>query len=262
MNTCYAITKPCWGLGNRIKCIIAACSMSVGYGIENNHVTVIWPLFDRIEIPLKDIFIFSNSTEIENEIDVEDNPWISDYFLPIDNDIPTDFSDLKWRIIAPMAAQQADETCGRSVDFQYHKIPQSFINSQKKYWDRIKPVDIVEKRIENVVAETVVHIRKNTDWYGHLTPDLSLYLDTIQKIDGKVYLIAHNQKVAQEICANFPNKIELLPDKNYKSFTDIVAEMLVVSRAKTIFATEFSSFPEVGWWMGGCKANVVVLGKV
>jgi hypothetical protein len=235
--------------------------MSAAWGIDNNHVTVIWPRTDKIKYQLKEVFNFLNSVELDDEVDVENNPWVSDYFLPVNELIPVGFSDLKWKTIDPQAAYQASNTNGRSVDYQYHKIPRCFIESQKTYWDRIVPVDAVIKRANDVVADTIVHIRTNYDWWTHLTVDLNFYLDTIQKIDGEIYLVSHQPAITQEICAVFPNKIKLLPNKNYDSFTDIAAEMLIISRAKNIYVTEFSTFPEVGWWLGGCQAQVTVLGS-
>jgi hypothetical protein len=71
--------------------------------------------------------------------------------------------------------------------------------------------------------------------------------------------VCHNSKIAKEIQNVFPNKIKLLPDKDYNSFVDIAAEMLIIGKAKNIFATANSTFPEVSWWLGGCKSNVTVL---
>ena len=66
-------------------------------------------------------------------------------------------------------------------------------------------------------------------------------------------------EIAAQLMQMFPGKLHTLPNLNRCSGVDAVAEMLILGQAKQLYVSVGSTYPEVGWWLGDCKAQVTVV---
>lgn len=244
------------GMGNRIKHLMSFLQ----YFNSPEEIFLIWPNTGWVSDSFNNLFEFDKTTtikELNNSIvDANIQPsyptsWrlyvAPDYNIDIENDDPFD-KDTK------------------RIDFLYNKTPQEIIDIYRPIFARIKPSKQVKEIIEtteineNMIA---VQIRDNSDWIKNgRTPYLEQFIEKMKKYpkDTKFFISVMNETISNKLKDLFPNQIVELPNKEYHSMKYAVADMFLLSIPKKALCSCGSTFYEVSWWIGGCNADVTVIG--
>lgn len=187
----------------------------------------------------------------------------------------------------------------RDIDLMYGAVPDAIRALWRPIFDRFRPVpevcDAVDQHlhahgVDRSTLHVAVHLRLNTFTAqcldGRPVQDVAGFIEKAA-LQCAVFLRARDlqdtdlQDTANVLvttddstgnafklfCAVLRgmtgNTTNLFPGVSQGSQTcrlrEALADMLLISRAQTIVATESSTFTEVAWWLGGARANVAVI---
>ena len=57
----------------------------------------------------------------------------------------------------------------------------------------------------------------------------------------------------------YPKRTKFGDRKTVKGMQDIMIDFLLSSKNKVIIGDKLSTFTELSWWFGGCKAKVITI---
>lgn len=241
----HAVCETYMGLGNRLKCIAAACR----FKREGEQLVIHWPLAN-IGCTFAELFSLEgiDYTEDADECDYRAagcRAWHVP-FLPGDCDSQD-----------PLGHERS----GR-IDWAYNNTPQAMIDAYKPIFARIKPNPYsIRLALAAGTPAYAMHVRNNPeDWPADRDRPISQFVAQLKSIPDRVYLCCHRPEVQQQIMEALPpDKVYTLPCKDFSNILHAVADMLVLGKARHLYASYVSTFPECGWWIGGCNGVVTVI---
>ena len=242
------------GLGNRLKKIASY----IRY-YKPKHLNLYWQNEDYVTASFFDLFKFNAPFSI-----TEYNQWeMIEHFSYPEPLYPyiNDFS-----LFA--AADEFPNNQHRFIDNAYNDIPENIKSAYRNIFKMITPSDKVQKRIDEVKLDektVALQVRNNLDWERvfHRNEPEEAFFEIIDKFptDTTFYLSAMSKAAAAPFYARYGNRIRELPNKDYNSMIDAAADMFILGRTKEAIYSLGSSFSETGWWLGGAKAKVYIVGS-
>lgn len=169
----------------------------------------------------------------------------------------------------------------KTIDFRYNKIPEYFIDKYVPIFQQLKINPDLKKIIDEITKdwdkENMVGINIRS-WAPPIeNSDRSLWVDfegferEVQKINPsqKFFFSSDNIEINNYYRNKYSEQIITLPRTvntilNDGNFDDVqqtkeaFLEMILLSQCKKKIVCSFgSTFSEVAWWFGGCKAEVI-----
>lgn len=235
------------GLCNRLRGIVSLWRSGESFSIYENVTRL---------CPGKLSDILDNDFKVHNEPVGYPLPW---RLFVEPHEVPADFAKLR-----PL------KNGWPAIDLEYERIPQNVRDLFIPYFKKFKFKQCVLDRVNEINIEELdpigVHCREADDWLiaGRSIP-LNKYfkaIDSLPDINKLIFLSAHTQKVVDAFVQKYGSRIVQLKDRSYpqrttKDFQDVAAELLILSKCKTIVGDELSSFTETAWWFGECKPTVI-----
>lgn len=161
--------------------------------------------------------------------------------------------------------------------YTYDRTPQYFIDKYKQYISKIEPTkeitDIVTKYWDSVgLNENVVgvHIRQG-DFEKHKERrvDINRFISKMKEIKSKndktvFYISTDNQKLIPQFEKIFSKEsvltyIHKQDTKVHSDFKTAFICLLILSKPKHLILTNFSTYSQLAWWLGGCEAKVDII---
>ena len=152
-----------------------------------------------------------------------------------------------------------------SIDFRYNEIPEHVIKKYLVFFEKLTPSSLVLKRIQNVEIsdqDVCVHVRNSTDQNDTANvPYITSYFNILNKFppSTRFFLSAMDKSIANLFYDAYKTRIYELPNKDYSSMIDAVADLYLLGKGKEFVVTWGSSFPEIAWWLGGCRQKVIIV---
>jgi len=245
------------GLGNRLKMLVSYLRF---YKPEN--VNMYWPSRGWVNAKFSDLFV------LNLPINIYENNTIISYENKDNKKIHPLFDYIKTWGLLVTKTDFGNNLKPFSIDCKYEKIPQNIKNIYLHYFGNIKPSQYVANRLKHINLPSKfigVQVRNAPDWeafYGANEP-LQSFFDVMDQYpsDTVFYLSAMSKEIANYFYEKYPKRIIELPDKNYNSMIDAVADMYILGSTDQLLCSFHSSFCEVAWWLGGANASVVVIGS-
>lgn len=269
------------GLGNRIKGLISAMRLSK---ITGRKLLLYWENNKYCGCDFNDLFenevgeIKKNELKeikkknskvyrdvLEADYDKYDYIILDTWkFLFLPGEVPEGFSKI-------YPSEKAN-----NIDFEFNRIPEEVrgklmgelfsLNPKKEIIDFVDKFS-KENNIENCIG---LHIRRGdnrftVDGREKISSD-DKFIEIINKNpEEKFFLSTDGGDTKKEFKDKFGEKIITFPESNLKrahkeSIIQAFEEMLILSRTKHIFGSYLSTFSELSWWFGGCKAKIEVVG--
>jgi hypothetical protein len=250
-----ALSHRRWGLSNRIKSLVSAMRY-------DPNAKVIWIPDKDCNCKYEDIFSDNRSIpeEERNYFDKIVDTWQFENH-PEDN-IPLDFCTnptlRSWGL-------------HNATDLMYEKIPESFKNV---YLPLLKSLPIKDSILE-IVNNTflskpfkiAVHIRTWIDApYRQYLYNLANFekniLEEVDLVGDKssdlfpFFLTTDDPSLTKYFIQKYPNVIVY---EKREGIIDDFINLLLVSKAETIIGSYLSTFTELAWWYGDCKAKMIVV---
>ncbi len=244
------------GLGNRIKSYVSHLSKYRTVKIQ--------------KIP--DYYCFENF-ELATQEDIERYP----SFNNVDIECPR---DLFWRLLVDVEEEKYLKEY-KTIDLLYQNIPEYFV---KKYIPIFKQLRL-RKELNNIVESitqdwdigNMVGISIRTYLNPGSDPSRSIWVN-LREFEVEIEKLPSNQKFffcSDSIMLNqhysnkyksqiitFPRSVENIINDNIDSIIqtqESVIEMYLLSYCRKKIITTFgSTFPECAWWLGECKADVII----
>lgn len=149
-----------------------------------------------------------------------------------------------------------------SIDFKFNEIPEDIRNLYRPFFSALYPSSLVKERICSVeLPSNIVGVQIRNTGIKADAKDVSS-LQTIyaamerESSDTLFFISAMNDEIASLFKARFQGRIIELPNKDYSSMVDAVADMWLLGHCAKMIASPGSTFSEVAWWWGGAKIPV------
>lgn len=247
IDTINLILDTKYGIGNRIFAIVNAI-----YTYNPKNINIFWDLEDWVDESFSSLF------------DVSLNCKIAEYS---DKNICK-----KWKNSRKERTIEFPQTNILTKDFVERTLFNNNITPEieqdfKKIFSNIKPSEKVKKRINNItIPESFIalQIRNAPDWdkYGR-NENLNLYIDEINKFPENTifYISAMSKDIVDYIKNNTKHRILELPNKNYKSMIDAMADLYIMSYASKSIYSYGSTFGELAWWLSDKRQEFCIVGS-
>lgn len=270
------------GMGNRLKSLLSIMRMTDNY-------MVYWPKnrfgfakfsdlfvndFEVIKLP-----IFSNIFIARNKLIFNPKIRFSPYFKILDSDkIDYGFAPA---LYDQKKGKKSEINGGKSIDFQYNRIPKNIQDSYCEEVKKLKPIKYIQDEVtsfykksfnENTISVQIRTWKDETRRQGMFSKDE--YFKHLDKLPNNNFFISSDdQEIVDEIMNRYPGRAFFYPKRisNYEPGSqdsksiefqqDSLIDMLLLGKASLIIGSHLSSFVECAWWFGLCKPRVVILNR-
>ncbi len=169
---------------------------------------------------------------------------------------------------------------GKSIDLEYERISKKLVNEYLKYIDKLKPGEKTNNEIKLFESKTSfknvigLHIRRtefllNADGRGWVSSDEKFFqrMEEIlkKKPSARFFLATDSEQTQDNFIREWGSKVIVFPKKDWdkssrRSAEEALIDLLLLSRTSHILGTYLSTFTEMAWWIGKCKAKVEIVG--
>jgi len=274
------------GISNRVKCLISMWRLGDLYERDlilewrENH-TCGCKFRDLFENDIQEI----NEQELD-QINEKELKFFREDVLTIKNFPKKYLVSGTWRfLLTPKELEkhnflkEKNELNEKGLDFNFSNTPEEIKKEILKYLKRLKPLKKLQKEINDFdekykLKEMIgVHIRRG-DFSDRPTSPGSVssnkkFIERMKEIvkenpKTKFFLCTDSQEIEERIKEKFPKRILSYPKTSFVR-TDVRAtqegliDLLLLSKTKHILGTYRSTFTEMTWWFGECKAKVEIM---
>ena len=238
------------GIGNRL---IALANTYAWHSPEN--ISVVWCLDDWVPVGFEELFIMSNAPGFE-VTSCKREKWSR--FVQVPGLV---FKTTKWWQFWVPPAFAADLDKG-NIFCLYNDTPDWAKQIYGEFFKQLKPSEKVLGRIrtvqipEDVICVQIRNSNVKTDAAGVASVETFINVMKEYGQEQKFYLSCMNTEVSEIVKRHFGDRVLELPNKDYTSMIDAVADMWLLGGGKKLICQRGSSFAEVGWWWRGRQASV------
>jgi hypothetical protein len=256
-QTIYVETR--WGLCNRIKTVVSG--MRLREEQHRRRLVIRWPVDGDCGCAFAQLF--DNAFDVALSVPRSDVPdhwrlWIAN------NEVPEGF------------ASNYQAMDGRSIDLEYGRIPERLQRIYARHFGALSPLPAIRDRAAALGAElsadTVgVHVRRG-DFRRPYRPaqnDAHFFaaMDAVlrDRPDARFVLATDSSETERLFIDRYRARIVSHPKPTRardqaEAIRDALVDLLLLARCGHIIGTYSSTFSEVAWWMGGCRARVTMIG--
>lgn len=266
----YIISANKEGLCNRLKCLISSMRIAEAF---SKTLILFWPknsicnciFFDLFENKITEIDQeeLERLTHKENK-DKKYEVYSTWRLLPLSEDkLPSNF------------ARVFPSENGNDIDFEYERIPLSVRGEFLRYINRLIPKKYIIEEVEKFSSyfndDTIsIHIRSWKTKVDDIEKDQFKLLDIryVYKIMDKAknhnfFVACDSLKILEKIINRYKKRVLYYPKRTFpgdrrsiEEIQDALIELLLLSKNKYLKASHLSTYSEMAWWFGGCKARV------
>jgi hypothetical protein len=271
------------GISNRVKCLISMWRLGDKH---NRELILYWPLNHTCGAKFSDLFENKIEEITKGQLEnIKENgiKTFGENFIT-KNDSPEKYlaSDT-WRLLlTPEEFLNYPELRKEGIDLKFSNLPKEIEKNIINYLKKLKPLKSIQKDLANFQKKNNlnkmvgIHIRRG-DFAdrkvspGWVSSDEKFIerMNELVKENSKVkfFLCTDSKEMEEKIEKEFPKKIIKFKKSSF-SRTDIKAtqegliDLLLLSKTKHILGTYRSTFTEMAWWFGECKAKVEIIKDV
>jgi len=235
------------GIGNRIKSMAARFAY-----YKTKEMYLAWPASGWVNKSFKDLFDLSAGgykiKEINRRIPVIE----SDIVAQAEKQSGSVLIDAKAGVISIEKSKY--EEVSDIVNKEYGDFFNS-LKPSKKVLERINSVQLPEDFIS-------VFVRENYDWakFGRGNR-LDEFIKALDDKSVSIYLSCMNLQTSKEFRKLYKGEVFELVGKDYSSDIDAVADLYILSKAKTAIYSYGSTFCEAAYYLSGCRQKVTIIGN-
>jgi hypothetical protein len=249
------------GLGNRLKCLVTAWR-------RDARAKFRWEATPACDAPhMADLFAGGAAWEEDAE---------KDEVL---------YMQCTWRLelwpgdAVPEGFSRVREPYGtasdwRDIDFEYHRIPRAMLDVYRPLFAKLQPAPAIKQWVDAFAFrrpfDAGVHVRTWVDAPDRRERlfDLRAFVDAMRLLIAEAagtrfFVCSDDQAAVAALRAEFGELrvCTLEPEPEFGGAARAWAEMLLLARAPVLVASHASTMSEVAWWLGGCRARVLVAAK-
>jgi hypothetical protein len=281
-----AAPHPSTGISNKIKCILSTLRFCEHF---SQKPLLYWP--NNLMCPIKFYDLFETKIVQLDEKGLDkikksrDFSQCSSYSDFIKNE--HQYSILNtWRFmlfptdVPPNFAKVLPDESGKNIDLEYERVPQALRKAYLKCLKKLVPSKSIKKdvslflRKHNLSNAIGIHVRGG-DFIGYWDgrDKVSSEEKFFQKISAilakkpntQFFLATDSKEIQTNFIKQFGDKIIVYPNKDFRrnskaGIKHALTDLIILSKTKHILGTYLSTFTEMAWWFGGCKAKVEIVG--
>lgn len=260
----YIIASARGGLGNRIKCLVSSMRLAER---QSKTLILFWPADDDCGCRFIDLFENKISQVTQDELErlIKKTDFSQSYricetwrFLSLPQDaLPKNFS----------RAYVSEE--GNNIDFEYGRIPLSVRNDILKYLFRLTPNKYIVEKTDEFCGKfdndtIAVNIRSwETEKRSALFDIRNVYKVMDRKRKGAFFIVCDSPAVLEQLKSRYGERALIYPRRTFpgdrksvEGIQDALIELLLLAKNRTLIVSYLSTFSEMAWWFGACKAKV------
>lgn len=255
------------GLGNRIKCLVSC--LSICDQIENSQLLLGWSKSDNFNCEVHDLFEndFMLFTEVKEQIKNQQKSHDEHKVTYVNT----------WRLISSLDEISMDPKIRASqpskIDCKYHSIEPKRIESLLPYFDRLKIKKTIRDRVDTFAQkfdQNTISIALRT-WADCEERQYLFKIDKVYSMldrypNAQFFISCDSAEVLDQIktrygqqVLSYPVKVDRGERNSKEGIQDALIECLLLSKNSLLKASRMSTFSEVAWWFGGCKAEVELI---
>ena len=269
------------GLGNRLKGLISVIRLSKKLG---RKLILYWPNTQHCGCRFKDLFENSFPEINEEELKAikkEGNYRLYRDILDSKDDAEKYLLFKTWKFvllpneIPENFAKVFSSESGKNFDFEYDRIPEALRQELLIYINELRPKDqmfIDDFAEKHSLKDCVgIHIRKGdyrftVDRRDKISTDEKFIRRMKEMPKSKFFLCTDSKETENKFKEIFGEQIITFPKGDRKrsktiSIQEALVDQLLLSKTKHILGSYLSTFTELAWWFGGCKAKVEIIGE-
>lgn len=241
------------GIGNRI---IALANTYSWHGKDN--ITLVWACDLWVPIAFERLFYMADAPGFCT-ISSRRKKWSRYIQLP-----SFSFTTTKWWQFWVPPAYASDLPNG-NIFCLYNATPAWAYKVYQPFFSQLQPSDEVKERLKGVVLpEDVVCVQIRNSFHKIDAPGVASIDSFIKEMNkssarSKFFLSCMHKEISDKVRLVFGDRIIELPNKDYKSMVDAVADMWLLGSGKELICQKGSTFAEVAWWWRGCRAKVTAI---
>jgi hypothetical protein len=259
-DTVYVGTR--WGLCNRLKAVVSG--MRIREELARKNLVVHWPPDDDCGATFDHLFETpgDNPITLAPAIPRSDLPeawrlWISA------GEVPRGF------------ASNYEGPDGRSIDLEYGRIPERLQRIYARHFAALSPVPAIRAQVDALAPELAgdvvgVHVRRGDfagwDRSGHTDDKFFAKMDAIlaERPAARFVLATDSEATERTYLERYPGRVVRHPKgsrarNGAQAIRDAVVDLLLLARCPELVGSYASTFSEVAWWLGGCRARVTII---
>ena len=258
------------GLCNRLKSVVSCMRLGRRTGEE---VRIYWePLAGSLNCRFSDLF--SNDLEISPPFPPASKP-INSWRLAVfpEDDIPAGFDREQPACPVPFLEEGGD---GRYIDFAYQRIPRELQSVYSELFAELQVTPEIAGRVEEFAQrfkEDTVSVQIRA-WIDDSMRQRALFeINNFTRemnrfpVDTGFFLSTDSDRVENYLLDRYPGRVmvyERSTNRRDSRFVeagvrDDLVDLLLLAKNKQLIGTYISTFSEVAWWLGGCRADVVIV---
>jgi len=193
-------------------------------------------------------------------------------------DVPKGFGKV-WPLLESESMWGKKLARGQNIDLEYERIPIGSQEQYLKYFNQLVPVktirDIIEEKVKEFTRYTIgVHIRRGDYMHGEYSYREMPITSFINIMDRQIKNNAKTDFFLTTDCSAtealfkkkykkklFTYKKQSFSRQEKKGLHDALVDLLLLSKTSYIIGSYLSTFTEVAWWFGQCKAKVDIINK-
>ena len=259
------------GLGNRIKGLCNFYASLPGL----RRVVLLWNVKQWVTARFADLFTLRNVkvVEINNGLLYSSLKFVFRRFLP--NGLVREERPF-WSFILPHRLERPEfahvwsfsQKSAYSVDWWFDRTPSDVREFFLPFFENLMPSAAVLRRVDVVIPGggylDAVSVQIRNTGLQEDAKDVCRVETILKVMDGygpnqTFFISCMNASISKIVKDKFGARVFELPDKDYGSMVDAVADMYILGRCKEMIASPRSTFSEVAWWWGGARIKVVML---
>ena len=256
-ETIYVDTR--WGLCNRIKAVVSGMRLREVWG--RKRLVIRWPVDADCGCAFEQLF--DNAIDVMSSIPRSDVPDYWRLWIAAD-EVPKGFA----------SNYQAED--GLSIDLEYDRIPERLQRIYALHFGALSPLPAIRDRVE-ALAERLgsqavgVHVRRG-DFRRPYRPaqnDGKFFsaMDAVlrDRPDARFALATDSEETERLFVARYHARIvshaKATRDRDQtEAIQNALVDLLLLARCSHLIGTYSSTFSEVAWWLGDCRARVTMIG--
>lgn len=247
------------GLSNNLKCLLSAMRIA-----ERDNAGVLTSSRDMASI-------FSNIGFIDPQKIQPSMQVFYDWRLAVfeDDPVPIGFGQRRESVGFPDADPDK-----RNIDLEYHRIPRAM---RQVYLDLINKLEVrtdIKNEIESFTDAhfgpdiVAIHMRTWITDHWDKAPNrhqhyfnFAMY-EQLAEQHQRLFVSSDNADYLNKLRQRFGDKIlSYQPSDKFDFSEEAFINIALLSKSNCLYGSSLSSFTEMAWWLGGCKASVTLVGK-
>jgi len=282
----FIISANLGGISNRMKCLISMLRFSEENG---RKVLLYWPLNHTCGAKFSDLFenkIEEIDTNFLKKINSKNIKVLEENLIVI-KDYPQKYLiNRTWRFLLTKEElgknsflENRRESNEKGIDLNFSDVPKEVKESIISYLKKIKPHKIIRESVNNFqkkqnLNEMVgIHVRRGDFADRKVSPGMvssdEKFIERMRELikensETTFFLSTDSKEIEKKFRKEFGARIVKYPKTNFirtdvKATQEGLIDLILLSKTKHIIGTYRSTFTEVAWWLGGCKAKIEII---